>query len=251
MSSASANRVLRIATYNVHGCVGMDANRSESRIAAVIAESGADIVGLQELDLGRRRSAGVDQAGLIAGELGWHRYFHPAISREDEHYGDAILSRFPLTLRQARALPAPAPRWCPETRSALWVEVHAECGDVHVINTHLGLGRSERLLQAHLLAGEEWIGSVPPAQPLTVLGDLNSLPRSRPWYVIGAHLHEVRSLFPRVGRGATYPTRLPILALDHLFINERFKVREVKVCRTPLARIASDHFPLLAELELV
>jgi endonuclease/exonuclease/phosphatase family metal-dependent hydrolase len=229
----------------------MDAQRSESRIAAVIAESGADIVGLQELDLGRRRSAGVDQAGLIADALGWHRHFHPAISRETEHYGDAILSRLPLTLRQARSLPAPPSRLCPESRSALWVEVQGEGEAVHVINTHLGLGNQERLLQSQLLAGPEWIGSVPATQPLIVLGDFNSLPRSRPWRVIAAHLREVRTLFPPVRRGATFPTRLPVLALDHLFINERFKVREVVVCRSALARVASDHFPLLAEVELV
>jgi endonuclease/exonuclease/phosphatase family metal-dependent hydrolase len=69
---------LRVATYNVHGCVGMDRQRSEARIAEVIAQLSVDIVGLQELDLSRRRSAGVDQTGIIAEQLGWHSHFYPA-----------------------------------------------------------------------------------------------------------------------------------------------------------------------------
>src|SRR5687767_8529049 len=118
-------------TYNVHACIGRDGQRSEARIAEVIAASAPDIVGLQELDLGRRRSAGVDQAGLIAQQLGWHRHFHPARQEEDEQYGDAILSRFAMTLRQAGELAAPPSRLCPETRGALWVEIATPHGAVH------------------------------------------------------------------------------------------------------------------------
>jgi endonuclease/exonuclease/phosphatase family metal-dependent hydrolase len=238
---------LRVMTYNVHGCVGTDGKRSEARIAEIIAQSGADIVGLQELDLGRRRSAGVDQAGLIAEHLGWHLHFHPAMSHENEHYGDAIVSRFPLIARQARELPAVPSRFCPEKRSAHWVEVQAASGVVHVINTHLGLGRRERLVQAQLLAGPEWIGSVPADQALIVLGDFNSLPGSPPWRAIAARMVEVRTVH-RHRRAATYPTAFPFLALDHIFVNDRFAVRDVLVFRGSDARKASDHFPLVSNL---
>lgn len=241
---------LRVMTYNVHGCVGTDSRRSESRIAEVIAQSGADIVGLQELDLGRKRSAGVDQAGLIAEQLGWHRHFHPAMSRADEHYGDAIISRFPLTRRQARELPATPSRLCPEKRGALWVEVQTELGSVHVINTHLGLGNEERLTQARLLAGVEWIGSVPADEPLVVLGDFNSLPGSPPWRVLAKQLTEVRTLQKERRRAATYPTALPMLAIDHIFVNGRFSLVELTVIRDPLTRRASDHYPLMAVVEV-
>src|SRR6476619_1483610 len=70
---------LRVATYNVHGCVGMDRRRSESRIAEVIASMAADIVGLQELDVGRPRSSHADQAALIAAQLGWQYHFPTAM----------------------------------------------------------------------------------------------------------------------------------------------------------------------------
>ena len=70
---------LRVATYNVHGCMGMDRQRSEARIAEVIDEMSVDIVALQELDLRRRRSGGANQTKMIAEKLGWHSHFHPAM----------------------------------------------------------------------------------------------------------------------------------------------------------------------------
>src|SRR6266446_5731435 len=134
-------RRLRVATYNVHGCLGMDRQRSETRIAAVIAELGVDVIGLQELDFSRRRSARVDQAEIIAAELGWHRHFHAAMRSGDEHYGHAILSRYPLSVRRTACLPGIAPFFCRETRAAIGMDVATDFGRVHVINTHLGLGR--------------------------------------------------------------------------------------------------------------
>ena len=244
-------QTLRVMTYNVHACVGGDGQRSETRIARVIAETNADIAGLQELDLGRRRSAGVDQAGIIAEHLGWYAYFHPAIRQEDEQYGDAILSRFPLSLRQAKELPAAASFLCRESRSAIWAEVSTPSGALHVINTHLGLGWRERLTQTRLLSGVDWLRSVPPDQPLVMLGDFNSLPHSRALRLLEAHLCNVtRATRERFGR-ATYPARFPLLALDHIFINQRLTANGAFVHHSPVARIASDHLPLIADVSLV
>ena len=192
MSGKDGQR-LRVATYNVHGCRGMDRRRSEERIAEVIATLEVDVIGLQELDLNRRRSAGVDQAALIAGQLGWHRFFHPALRRGDEHYGDAVLSRYPLRMRKAQELPSVTTRICPESRAAIWVEIETPDGAVQVINTHLGLGRRERLMQAQLLAGPEWLGSVGSDDPLILLGDLNSLPGSPPFQLLARQLRDVRT----------------------------------------------------------
>jgi endonuclease/exonuclease/phosphatase family metal-dependent hydrolase len=72
----------------------MDRRRSEARIAEVIAEMSVDVVALQELDLGRRRSAGADQTKMIADQLGWHSHFHPAMRRDEEHYGNAFAANF-------------------------------------------------------------------------------------------------------------------------------------------------------------
>src|SRR5437762_4267503 len=131
MTSEFTLPTLRVATYNVHGCVGMDRQRSEARIAEVIAESAVDIVGVQELDLGRRRSAGVDQTRIIAEQLGWYSHFHPAMRRSDEHYGNAILSRYQLSLRRAVELPGRPPFFCRESRAAIKVNVETNLGKVH------------------------------------------------------------------------------------------------------------------------
>src|SRR5205814_9615552 len=139
----------------------MDRQRSEARIAEVIAQSSVDIVGLQELDLGRRRSAGVDQTRIIAEQLGWYSHFHPAMRRSDEHYGNAILSRYQLSLRRAVELPGRPPFFCRESRAAIKVHVETNLGKVHIINTHLGLGWRERVSQAQLFTSAEWRAPLP------------------------------------------------------------------------------------------
>src|SRR3954468_22375672 len=240
---------LRVATYNVHGCVGMDRQRSEARIAEVIAEMSVDVVALQELDLGRRRSAGADQTKIIAGQLGWYSHFHPAMRQNDEHYGNAILSRYQLTFRRAVALPGTPPFFCREKRVAIEASVETNLGSVHVINTHLGLGWRERLVQTQLFTNAEWRAAIADDTPFILLGDFNSMRGSRPYRTLNRHLRDVREL---IGTKPirTFPTRFPLLAVDHIFVNQAVQPTSVTVHRSPLARIASDHFPLVAEFVL-
>jgi endonuclease/exonuclease/phosphatase family metal-dependent hydrolase len=243
-----AGERLRVATYNVHGCRGIDGRRSETRIAEVIAGLDVDVVGLQELDSNRRRSGGVDQARVIATELGWHWIFHPAFRRADELYGNAILSRYPLRLQQAKELPSVTTPLCPETRGAIWAEIETPGGAIQLINTHLGLGRRERWMQCQLLAGPEWLGRVSADEPVILMGDLNSLPRSPVLRLLAQQLRAVRSTVTPCRRLPTFPTRYPLLALDHIFVNDRLRVSSVSVFQNDVARMASDHFPLVADL---
>ena len=239
---------LRVATYNVHGCVGTDRQRSEARIAEVIAKLSVDIVALQELDLSRTRSAGVDQTGMIAEQLGWHSYFHPAMRRGDEHYGNAVLSRYPLMFRRAAELPGTAPFFCRENRAAIEMDVETNLGTVHIINTHLGLGWRERLLQAQLFTSAEWHAAIAGDAPLILLGDFNSLPGSRPYRALTRHLRDVRQLVRATRPIRTFPTWFPALAVDHIFVNAALQPLSLTVHRSAIAQIASDHFPLVAEL---
>lgn len=247
MNETSAPK-LRVATYNVHGCVGMDRQRSEARIAEVIAQLSADIVALQELDLGRRRSAGVDQTGMIAEQLGWHSHFHPAMRRDDEQYGNAIVSRYPVTFCRAAELPGTAPFFCRENRAAIELDIETNLGKVHIINTHLGLGWRERLLQAQLFTSAEWHVAIVGDAPFILLGDFNSLPGSRPHRALTRHLRDVRELLRATRRTGTFPTWSPALAIDHIFVNAALQPLSLTVHRSPAAQIASDHFPLIAEL---
>ena len=239
---------LRVATYNVHGCVGMDKQRSESRIADVVARLKADIVGLQELDQNRARSAAVDQAGAIAKQLGWHHFFHPAMRRAEELYGDAILSRYPIAVRHAVELPGNPPWYCRETRGITWAEAETPLGLVHIVNTHFGLGRRERIAQAELLMSVAWLGSMTADMPVIVLGDFNSVPWSPAYKLIARQLRDVRRLVGSSVSFRTYPTSFPALAVDHIFISAVFRATGMYVHRDAVARVASDHFPLVADL---
>ena len=98
-------RPVRLMTYNVHGCVGVDRRLDVGRIAAVIAQNRPDIVALQELDVGRARSGRVDQAHEIAGRLGMRVQFNCAFRVEEEQYGDAILT--PCPIGWSEAVPCP------------------------------------------------------------------------------------------------------------------------------------------------
>ena len=251
MSSEFTSPRLRVATYNVHGCVGMDRQRSESRIAEVIASMSADIVGLQELDLGRSRSSRADQAALIAAQLGWKYYFHPAMRRGDEQYGNAIVSRFPIALKRADEMPGVAPWYCREKRIAIWIQAETDLGLVHIISSHFGLGRNERQLQAELLVGPTWLGSIAPDEPAILLGDFNSVRSSRTHRLIAGRLRDARTLVRPTRAFRTFPTRFPSLAVDHIFVNAALCPTQLYVHRTPLARFASDHFPLVCDLTLV
>ncbi len=208
----------------------------------------ADVVGLQEIDRLRARSGSVDQAAVIAQELGWHHHFHVAMQQADGHYGDAIISRYPLTLKRAVELPGTAPWYCRETRGAACVTAETHLGAVDVVNTHFGLGRRERWLQAQLLTSDEWMSGTD--APLVLLGDFNSLGWSRPFRLLGRRLRNVRSLIPATKRVGTFPTAWPIIALDHVFVSPTLHPTRVAAHRTALARVASDHYPLVVDLEL-
>jgi endonuclease/exonuclease/phosphatase family metal-dependent hydrolase len=249
MTSEPTER-LRVATYNVHGCVGIDGQRSEARIAEVIASMSVDIVGLQELDLGRQRSAHADQAALIAEKLGWKYHFHPAMRSGDEQYGNAVVSRFPIALKRAAEMPGAAPWYCREQRSAIWMQAETDLGPVQMINSHFGLGYSERSLQAKLLIGPAWLGSIPPDEPAILLGDFNSVRTSHAYRLLEAHLRDVRTIVRPRRAFRTFPTRFASLAVDHIFVNAVLSPTHLNVHRTPLARVASDHFPLFCELTL-
>jgi endonuclease/exonuclease/phosphatase family metal-dependent hydrolase len=237
-------------TYNVHSCIGTDAKLSVERVAAVIAECSADVVCLQELDVGRMRSGAMDQAREIATMLEMHFQFHPAISLAEERYGDAVLSRYPLALVRGAALPGLPHRPGLEPRGALWVTMEIDGVSIQLINTHLGLMLKERRAQIEALLGNEWLGHEACRGPIVFCGDLNALPWSRVYRALRRQLRDTQ-LFHRGGwPKATYPSRIPIFRIDHVFVNSFLEVEGTWVAKGPLARKASDHLPLIVDLVL-
>jgi endonuclease/exonuclease/phosphatase family metal-dependent hydrolase len=184
---------------------------------------------------------------MIAEQLGWYSHFHPAMRMGDEHYGNAILSRYQLNFRRAIELPGRPPFFCRENRVAIEVAIATNLGQVHIINTHLGLGWRERVVQAQLFTTAEWRAAIASNKPLILIGDFNSLRGSQPYRTLNRHLRDVRELIHATGPIGTFPTRFPVLAVDHIFVNGSVEPVSLTVHRSPLARIASDHFPLMAE----
>lgn len=238
-------RRLRIVTYNVHSCFGTDRKLDPGRIAAVIAECEADIVALQEVDVARARSGGIDQAQTIANHLSMVSHFHPALHLEEERYGDALLTALPTRLVKAEGLPSRG-----EPRGALWVEMPVDDLKLQVFVTHLGLLGAERVRQTEALIGPGWLG-MPMADDARIIlaGDFNAVSRSPSYRMLTRRLRDTQ--VDAGGRSAaTFPSRLPLLRIDHIFIGEGITARRTFVHDTPLARRASDHLPLCADLEI-
>jgi endonuclease/exonuclease/phosphatase family metal-dependent hydrolase len=237
----------RILTYNVHRCVGVDRRLDVGRVAAVIAALAPDIVALQELDVGRARTGGVDQAHEIARRLDMTCHFNAALRVEEEQYGDAILTALPERLIKAGPLPGLSRALRLEPRGALWVAVEIDGVEVQVVNTHLGLVPREQQIQAAALAGPGWLGGRRPRGPTILLGDFNAGPASVVYRTLSAELGAARGLCPRQRRAMTFPSRLPMLRIDHLFVSPQIRVLDIDAPRSPAARVASDHLPLVMD----
>ena len=237
----------RILTYNVHRCVGTDRALNVARIADVLAELKPDIVALQELDVGRRRTENVDQAHEIAQRLGMAFHFHAALEVAEERYGDAILTHHPMRLAHAGPLPGHPLVPMLEPRGALWAVVTLSGREVNIINTHLGLVPKEQQIQAARLAGPEWLEHADCIGPTIVLGDFNATGASVVYRTLTTKLAPARRLSPHRRRDATFPSALPVLRIDHIFVSRDIIVEDVMTPQSSAARIASDHLPLVMD----
>jgi len=241
----NASRRVKILSYNVHSCVGTDRKVDPGRIAEVIAAAEPDIIGLQEVDVGRKRTGGIDQAQVIASLLQMDSHFYPALHLAEEKYGDAMLTAFPVKPIKAGPLPSLG-----EQRGAIWTEIDVGGIGLHVINTHLGLRPRERALQVEALLGGEWLGNpLCQAGERILMGDFNAIPTSSVYRTVGRALQDAQ-MQPGQRPRATFPSRFPLLRLDHVFVSVGIRVVSTEVIRTPLARKASDHLPLLVTLDL-
>lgn len=177
-------------------------------------------------------------------------HFHAALQAEEERYGDAILTRFPERLVKVGPLPGHPRMPRLEPRGALWVEVEIEGRPVQIINTHLGLVPREQQMQAAHLAGPDWLGHVDCAWPTILLGDFNATASSIVYRTLTSRLEPARRLAQRKQPTSTFPSPLPVLRIDHLFVSPGIEVHEVSAPFDPLTRVASDHLPLVMDFDL-
>ncbi len=241
-------RRLRVMTYNVHSCIGLDGKLSPERIARVIGGEGPDIVALQELDVGRRRTGGVDQARVIARCLEMEFHFQPTLCLETGLYGNAVLSRPPMRLVKADALPGLDGKAEREPRGAIWCEVTVGEATVHFITTHLGLRPKERFLQADALLGPHWLGHDRCRGPVILCGDFNALPFWPVCRRLRRRFRDAQQELPGHTPKSTFSGRYPLARIDHLFIDGGLRVLAVRVPDSQAAITASDHRPLIVDL---
>ncbi len=241
----------RIITYNVHRCVGVDRKLDVARVAAVIAEFEPDVVCLQELDVGRARTGGVDQAHEIARRLEMTFHFNAAMQVEEELYGDAILTCRPERLIRAGALPTLKGVPGLEPRGALWAAIDFDGVEVNVINTHFGLVPREQRLQAAALVGRDWLGDARCTGPVILVGDLNATAISRPYQRLASRLSDAQKAEAIPRSLPTFPSAFPMLRIDHVFVSRAIRPTGAATPFFPLARMASDHLPLVIDFDIV
>ena len=239
----------RLLTYNVHRCVGTDRRLDVDRIVAVIGEYEPDIVCLQELDVGRSRTNGVDQARAIADGLVMTSRFHPAMRIEAEQYGDAILTAHPERLIRADSLPTVAGIPGLEPRGAIWSEIKIDGVALNVLNTHLGLVPREQRLQAAALTGSGWLGGC--TGPTLLAGDFNATSITRPYQTLCRSLEDCQRQLGVKPSVKTFPSAFPAIRIDHCVVSPHIRIRAVRSAFSPLARVASDHLPLIVDFDVV
>ncbi|MBN8609681.1 MAG: endonuclease/exonuclease/phosphatase family protein [Deltaproteobacteria bacterium] len=226
---------LRVATWNVHGAVGIDLRRSIDRVADVLRALEVDIALLQELDVGRSRSAREDQPSALALRLGHTHVFGAAIEEGEASYGNAIVSRLPITDASTHVLPASPGA---EPRAMTRGVIHGPLGSIELVVTHLGLLALDRLRQVEAIL--ERLG--PPTRPRIVGGDLNDGPTSRTLTRL------LGDTLLRAETRATFPAIAPFLRLDHVLVDRRLAVRRVARPSLREIRAASDHLPAIVEI---
>jgi endonuclease/exonuclease/phosphatase family metal-dependent hydrolase len=224
---------LKIASYNIHGAVGADGQCSPARIAAVLAEIDADVVALQEVPLGGSQTP--DVLDYLCRHFGFHGAAGATISSRERCYGNAVLSRYPVVATRTIDLSFGAR----EPRGALDADIDCNGHMIRFIATHLGLRAAERRMQVgQLLAAFDTRD-----MPVILTGDLNE------WFLWGRSLRRLVAHFQRTPAPLTFPSRFPIFALDRIWVRPVQRLVRVSVHRTPAARAASDHLPLVAQID--
>jgi endonuclease/exonuclease/phosphatase family metal-dependent hydrolase len=233
---------LRIATYNIHRCRGMDRRTMPARIADVIRDMNADIIALQEV-IGAG-PGGPGQAEEIGAALGMGWVMHSVRMLRGHHFGNVVLSRFPVAHHGHYDL---SWRTC-EERACQRVDLDLS-GDamLHVYNVHLGTAVLERRYQAARLAA--FVHDHRVRAPKVILGDFNEWMKGLATKTLSA-LFESIDITRHLRRRKTYPGLFPVLHLDHIYYEGDVTVRKLELVRTRKALIASDHLPLVADLRI-
>lgn len=236
----SESVTLTVLSYNIHHGEGVDGKVDLQRLADVIKSTDADLVALQEVDDQTERTGKVDQTARLAELTGLHGRFVHQIDYEGGRYGQAILSRFPVSDVTVHWLPGTPDR---ERRIAGAVSVTIGERKLTFVTTHLhhnnAAFRRDQASQLNKLYAD-------PEQIVILAGDLNATPESEPIEILSQHWKSATDPSPAM---ATFPAVKPERQLDYILFRpqERLQVISAKVIDEP---VASDHRPLLVQFKL-
>lgn len=237
-------QTVRIATYNIHKCRGLDRRVRPVRIVRVLSELDADIVALQEV-VSSRGQHEQDQARFIAEELGYHYWLGENRRHYGGAYGNLLLSRFPLRLIHNHDITIGRH----ERRGCLRADIDFEGATLHLFNVHLGTSFLERRQQIRKLLSPGILNNSELHGVRIILGDFNEWTRGLASRLLSAHFQSV-DIKTHLGRSRTYPGLIPFLHLDHIYFDAALKLERLMLHRSHTAIIASDHLPLVANFRL-
>lgn len=239
---------MRVMTYNVHKCIGgIDRRYQPQRVVATIAHYDPDIVMLQEVDAGAKRSNSDQQSEMLGDALGMrHRSWFPNVTlRKGGAYGNAVLSRFPCRREDNIDLSVEGRK----ARSVLHTIVRVRKGrrarTVHVFNMHLGLRQEERRKQLRRFLDSHPFAHMHARTPVIVGGDLNDV-----YGTLGASMLVPAGFRAMPSAPRTFPAYAPLRPLDAVFVRGEVQIRRAARGLVAVAKRASDHLPLVVDLEL-
>jgi endonuclease/exonuclease/phosphatase family metal-dependent hydrolase len=239
---APKKQVLRVMSYNIHVGVGMDQKLDLERIADVINKQHPDLVALQEVDRGVRRTQGIDEIAELGKLTKLNYAFAHNIDYQGGEYGVAILSKFPIdkidhvmfeNRREA------------ERRGLLRIEVPFAGRTIHFVTTHLDyqyadgrLFETEQLLRA--LEGK--VG------PIIIAGDFNDEETGDSYKLVASKFQDAWTESKTKEAGLSYPADKPAKRIDYIFFrgSDGWRVKKAWTLRS----LASDHVPVIADLEI-
>ena len=240
---------VRVLVYNIHAGKDAAGVPNLDGVIALIRETRADIVFLQEVDQLTRRSGLVDQPAVLATGSGLHAAFGSALDYDGGKYGVATLSRWPIAFDTLYHLPVDPPQeragGSREPRGLLRADIRSPFGTMAVFNTHIDASREDtwRRQEAQVIASI--VGAARGSLPLVLLGgDLNSTPESAVQEIL--RRPGLRDAFAECGRGTglTYPADSAVKRIDYLYLTGALRCARADV---PQTRV-SDHRPLIVDV---
>lgn len=235
---------LTLVSYNIHSGIGTDGRFDLGRVGEVLREVDADVIALQEVGDFRGVTAREDQPEHLAELLGMHMAFGPNVVRNGRRYGNAILTRLPILKSKNYDLSVGRR----EPRGALRCDLDLGGGkQLHVFCLHMGLRMGERRRQEALLLSSDILRDAARRDPLVVCGDFNYWGNGAVPSLVRRAIHDAALELGTPAR--TYPTRLPMLRLDRIYVDAGVRPVSIHPHRTELSRVASDHLPLVLRFE--